>query len=130
MFHVCAVMRRTPVPRPRRLTEALLALASTAALSTAVATPASAAAGGSFTVMTYNIAGLPEGLSSAPTPRAPATTAIGLADRRLPRPLRQRTGQGRLHLHPTLSSEGCRYFGTGLGDQVRTGTPFTHCTSR
>ncbi|MFG2004404.1 jacalin-like lectin [Spirillospora sp. NPDC048911] len=63
--------------RPRRLAEALLALVSTAALSTAVAAPASAAAGGSFTVMTYNIAGLPEGLSSAPTPRAPATTAIG-----------------------------------------------------
>src|SRR5690349_25097242 len=36
-----------------------------------------AAAGGSFTVLSYNVAGLPEGLSSAPTPRDPATTAIG-----------------------------------------------------
>lgn len=39
--------------------------------------PASAAPGGSFTALTYNIAGLPDGISSAPTPRAPATTAIG-----------------------------------------------------
>src|SRR5689334_24043721 len=36
-----------------------------------------AAAGGSFTVLSYNVAGLPEGLSSAPTPRDTATTAIG-----------------------------------------------------
>ena len=45
----------------------------------AVAGPVSAAgdASGSFTALTYNIAGLPDGLSSAPTPRAPATTAIG-----------------------------------------------------
>ncbi|MFJ7213382.1 jacalin-like lectin [Amycolatopsis sp. NPDC098790] len=33
--------------------------------------------GGTFGVLTYNIAGLPEGISSAPTPRAPSTTAIG-----------------------------------------------------
>jgi hypothetical protein len=39
--------------------------------------PALAAAGGSFTALSYNVAGLPEGLSSAPTPRDPATTAIG-----------------------------------------------------
>ncbi|WP_030171535.1 jacalin-like lectin [Spirillospora albida] len=36
-------------------------------------TPAS----GTFRALTYNIAGLPEGISSAPTPRRPATTAIG-----------------------------------------------------
>ena len=35
------------------------------------------AASGSFTALTYNVAGLPEGLSSAPTPRDTATTAIG-----------------------------------------------------
>ncbi|MFC9930589.1 jacalin-like lectin [Streptomyces sp. NPDC127190] len=32
---------------------------------------------GTFSVLSYNVAGLPEGLSSAPTPRAPSTTAIG-----------------------------------------------------
>jgi len=35
------------------------------------------AASGSFTALTYNVAGLPESLSSAPTPRDTATTAIG-----------------------------------------------------
>jgi hypothetical protein len=35
------------------------------------------AASGDFTALTYNVAGLPEGLSSAPTPRGTATTAIG-----------------------------------------------------
>jgi endonuclease/exonuclease/phosphatase family metal-dependent hydrolase len=38
---------------------------------------ASAAAAGTFSVLTYNVAGLPEGLSSAPTPRASSSTAIG-----------------------------------------------------
>ena len=63
----------------RRLA-ALSALAALAALTGLAATgPVSAADGasGAFTALTYNIAGLPEGLSSAPTPRAPATTAIG-----------------------------------------------------
>jgi hypothetical protein len=32
---------------------------------------------GAFTALTYNVAGLPEGLSSAPTPRGTATTSIG-----------------------------------------------------
>ncbi|GIM89220.1 jacalin-like lectin [Paractinoplanes toevensis] len=50
----------------------LLALAGIAV----VASPAEAAAG-TFTALTYNVAGLPEGLSSAPTPRDTATTAIG-----------------------------------------------------
>ena len=40
-------------------------------------TPAVAVESGTFTALTYNIAGLPEGLSSAPTPRESATTAIG-----------------------------------------------------
>ena len=55
---------------------ALLTLAGTAVAVTAAAPPA-AAAGGSFTALSYNVAGLPEGLSSAPTPRDTATTAIG-----------------------------------------------------
>lgn len=38
---------------------------------------AGAATSGAFTALTYNIAGLPDGISSAPTPRAPATTEIG-----------------------------------------------------
>ncbi|GIF01408.1 jacalin-like lectin [Paractinoplanes rishiriensis] len=53
-----------------------LAVAAAAASVLVAAAPAHAA-GGTFTVLTYNVAGLPEGLSSAPTPRAPATTAIG-----------------------------------------------------
>jgi hypothetical protein len=63
-------MKSTAVP-----ITATLVLAAAAAV--AAPAPASAAASGELTVMTYNIAGLPEGLSSAPTPRAPATTAIG-----------------------------------------------------
>ena len=55
---------------------ALLALAGTAVAVTAAAPPA-AAASGSFTALSYNVAGLPEGISSAPTPRDTATTAIG-----------------------------------------------------
>ena len=55
---------------------ALLTLAGTAVAVTAAAPPA-AAASGSFTALSYNVAGLPEGLSSAPTPRDTATTAIG-----------------------------------------------------
>jgi hypothetical protein len=39
--------------------------------------PAPALASGSFDVLTYNVAGLPDGLSSAGTPRAESTTAIG-----------------------------------------------------
>jgi len=55
---------------------ALLTLAGTAAGVLAAAPPA-LAAGGSFTVLSYNVAGLPELISSAPTPRGPATTEIG-----------------------------------------------------
>jgi hypothetical protein len=55
---------------------ALLTLAGSAVAVLAAAEPA-LAAGGSFTALTYNVAGLPEGLSSAPTPRDTATTAIG-----------------------------------------------------
>ncbi|WP_030442158.1 jacalin-like lectin [Actinoplanes subtropicus] len=43
----------------------------------AVAPQPALAASGSFTALTYNVAGLPESLSSAPTPRDTATTAIG-----------------------------------------------------
>lgn len=38
---------------------------------------AKAAGSGSFSVLTYNVAGLPESISSAPTPRSSASTAIG-----------------------------------------------------
>ncbi|WP_103351551.1 jacalin-like lectin [Amycolatopsis sp. CA-128772] len=56
----------------------LAALLSAVAVSTMVGpTVAHAADGGSFSVLSYNVAGLPEGISSAPTPRDPATTAIG-----------------------------------------------------
>ncbi|MDR7277016.1 jacalin-like lectin [Catenuloplanes atrovinosus] len=55
---------------------ALVTLAGTAVAVLATASPA-AAASGAFTVLTYNVAGLPEAISSAPTPRDTATTAIG-----------------------------------------------------
>ncbi|MGW3105299.1 jacalin-like lectin, partial [Streptomyces sp. NPDC001100] len=60
----------------------LLACLATAAaalggLTVAAATPAAAATSGSFSVLSYNIAGLPESLSSASTPRDTSTTAIG-----------------------------------------------------
>ncbi|GAA0942711.1 endonuclease [Actinocorallia libanotica] len=48
-----------------------------AAAAPSAAAPARADTGGSFTALTYNVAGLPEVLSSAPTPRKSATTAIG-----------------------------------------------------
>jgi hypothetical protein len=41
------------------------------------ATPAAAADSGTFNVLTYNVAGLPESLSSASTPRDTSSTAIG-----------------------------------------------------
>lgn len=58
----------------------LLALAATTSLAAALpllgTTPAQAQ-DGSFSALTYNIAGLPEFLSSAPTPRKSATNEIG-----------------------------------------------------
>jgi hypothetical protein len=58
-----------------RITAGLAAIVSTAAV---LAAPTAAfAATGSFTALTYNVGGLPEGLSSAPTPRGTSTTAIG-----------------------------------------------------
>jgi hypothetical protein len=60
---------------------ALLAVATVATVAFgafAVAAPsAQAADSGSFSVLSYNVAGLPEGLSSAGTPRQSSTTAIG-----------------------------------------------------
>ncbi|WP_037303723.1 jacalin-like lectin [Amycolatopsis orientalis] len=52
-------------------------LASALLLTAGVPAAAEAAPSGTFSVLTYNIAGLPESLSSAPTPREPATRAIG-----------------------------------------------------
>ena len=46
-------------------------------LAAPVAAQADATDGGAFSVLSYNVAGLPEGISSAPTPRQSATTAIG-----------------------------------------------------
>ncbi|SEB80401.1 jacalin-like lectin [Streptomyces sp. TLI_105] len=61
----------------RRLLACLTAAAAALAGLTATAPPATAADSGTFSVLTYNVAGLPESLSSAPTPREPATTEIG-----------------------------------------------------
>lgn len=60
----------------RRLVACLAAAVAALGGLTAAATPA-AAAGGTFSVLTYNVAGLPESLSSASTPRDTSTTAIG-----------------------------------------------------
>ncbi|MEV6607083.1 jacalin-like lectin [Kutzneria sp. NPDC051319] len=55
-------------------TAVILALA---ALAVPAVGHADGADGGSFSVLSLNVAGLPEGISSAPTPRQSATTAIG-----------------------------------------------------
>ncbi|BBC37686.1 Endonuclease/exonuclease/phosphatase family protein [Streptomyces graminofaciens] len=44
---------------------------------TAAAPSAAAADSGTFNVLSYNVAGLPEAISSAPTPRESSTTTIG-----------------------------------------------------
>ena len=59
-----------------RITAGLAGVIVVAAIVVAPAAPALAASG-TFTALSYNVAGLPEGLSSAPTPRDTATTAIG-----------------------------------------------------
>ncbi|MFD5813638.1 jacalin-like lectin [Streptomyces sp. NPDC127038] len=61
----------------RRLLAGAAATAAALGGLTAAAPPAAAADSGTFSVLTYNVAGLPEGISSAPTPRQSATTAIG-----------------------------------------------------
>src|SRR5687768_592064 len=62
----------------RALAGAVATTLASAAIAVLPTTPmASAAESGTFTTLTYNIAGLPEALSSAPTPRVPATRAIG-----------------------------------------------------
>lgn len=60
----------------KRLAALTLAVAVSTVVSPA-AVHAATADGGSFSVLSYNVAGLPESISSAPTPRDPATTAIG-----------------------------------------------------
>ncbi|MFI0923776.1 jacalin-like lectin [Streptomyces sp. NPDC021012] len=66
----------------RRLLACLTAAAALAGLTamapSATATAAAATSdSGTFSVLTYNVAGLPESISSAPTPREPSTTEIG-----------------------------------------------------
>jgi hypothetical protein len=61
----------------RRLLACLAAATAVLGGLTAAAPAASAADSGSFSVLSYNVAGLPESLSSASTPRASSTTTIG-----------------------------------------------------
>ncbi|WP_416978862.1 jacalin-like lectin [Streptomyces sp. T028] len=61
----------------RRLLACLAAAAAALGGLTLAGTPAAAAASGSFSVLTYNVAGLPSALSSASTPRDTSTTEIG-----------------------------------------------------
>jgi hypothetical protein len=60
----------------RRILTCLTAFA-TVTIGLAITAPEAQAASGTLNVLTYNIAGLPDGLSSAPTERAAATTTIG-----------------------------------------------------
>ncbi|MFG2728241.1 jacalin-like lectin [Streptomyces canus] len=61
----------------RRLFAALAATTAVLGGLTAAAPSATAADSGSFSVLSYNVAGLPEAISSAATPRESSTTAIG-----------------------------------------------------
>ncbi|MFF8280116.1 jacalin-like lectin [Streptomyces lateritius] len=61
----------------RRLLACLTATAAALTALTALAPPATAADSGTFSVLTYNVAGLPESISSAPTPRESSTKEIG-----------------------------------------------------
>ncbi|WP_433920214.1 jacalin-like lectin [Streptomyces canus] len=61
----------------RRLLAALAATTAVLGGLTAAAPSATAADSGSFNVLSYNVAGLPEAISSASTPRDSSTTAIG-----------------------------------------------------
>ena len=61
----------------RRLLACLAAGAAVLGGLAVAAPPASAADSGTFSVLTYNVAGLPEAISSAPTPRESSTTTIG-----------------------------------------------------
>ncbi|MFI2433263.1 jacalin-like lectin [Streptomyces sp. NPDC018693] len=61
----------------RRLIAGLAAAAATLGGLTAAAPSAAAADSGTFSVLSYNVAGLPEAISSAPTPRQSSTTEIG-----------------------------------------------------
>ncbi|MCH5671010.1 jacalin-like lectin [Streptomyces gilvus] len=61
----------------RRLLACLAAAAAALGGLTMAAPSAAAADSGSFSVLSYNVAGLPQSLSSASTPRDTSTTAIG-----------------------------------------------------
>ncbi|MFF4209336.1 jacalin-like lectin [Streptomyces sp. NPDC001796] len=61
----------------RRLLAALAAATAAVGGLTVTAPTAAAADSGTFNVLSYNVAGLPEGISSAPTPRQSSTTTIG-----------------------------------------------------
>jgi hypothetical protein len=61
----------------RRLLACAAAAAATLGGLTAAAPAAAAADSGTLSVLSYNVAGLPESLSSASTPRDSSTTAIG-----------------------------------------------------
>ncbi|WP_128435013.1 jacalin-like lectin [Streptomyces cyaneus] len=61
----------------RRLLACLTTAAAVLGGLTAAAASAAAADSGTFSVLSYNVAGLPEAISSAPTPRESATTTIG-----------------------------------------------------
>ena len=63
--------------QPRRIAALLTGVLLGGVIAVSSPATAQAADGGSFSVLSYNVAGLPEGISSAPTPRPSATTAIG-----------------------------------------------------
>ena len=70
-------VRQSPRILVLAVLSALAALIAVVPLAGTSPAHAGALASGTFRALTYNIAGLPDFLSSAPKPRAPATTAIG-----------------------------------------------------
>lgn len=56
---------------------ATMSVVVTALAANLAAAKAASAGSGTFSVLTYNVAGLPEAISSASTPRGPSTTEIG-----------------------------------------------------
>ena len=61
----------------RRIASTLIAAAVVAGSLITLSPGVAVAASGTLSLLSYNVAGLPQGLSSAPTPRDSATTAIG-----------------------------------------------------
>ncbi|MFI8370681.1 hypothetical protein [Streptomyces sp. NPDC085466] len=90
------------------LAAALVGPTATAPPATAVGTTES----GTFSVLTYSIAGPPESISSAPTPREPATTEIGR------------------RIAPSLPRASCQAMSRTIRSSTEIHAPAPHCGSK